>query len=548
MWVIRKILKYGRPLPMILYRLLALPSGFGKIYKSPPSVDEPPGPTPTPATINIDAAAIVGEIHPYVYGGFIEVLGKCIYEGIWDEHNSNVPLLHGGLRQDVLEELRPLKLPIIRWPGGCFSDIYDWKKGIGPREERKSQRNKYWGWLGPKIGPRYDNHFGMDEFMQFVRELGSDPYVNINYGSGTAEEAAQWVEYANGNEKTEYGALRAKYGHPKPYNVKVWGIANEIYGIHEEGYSSAEDYGHRYIEFAEAMRAVDPSIKLVAVGTDFLYPKWNRTVLKIAGDYIDYLALHIYTPFGLFRTLSNSVKDFYGIISGAFEFERRIKWVEESIVEAMGPDKKIPIALDEWATMWNLRQHFEGYYTLRDGLFAASVFEVLHRHTDSVKMANYAQLVNVIPLIATSSTDVYHNPVYLAFQLFSNHAEQFVVSSSVTCDSRACPKFGIISETEIPYLGCSVTTNQAKDRLVIIGINRHHAHEIPTEISISNFESVPNAQVFELNGPSHSAHNFFDKKDEVTIQEKKFSSVSSKFTYNFPAHSVTALIIQKKGR
>ncbi len=534
---------------MYLYRLLMEPLNLFKVNKEDSDREVPAGPNLSPATITIDAGTIEAEIHPYIYGTFIEVLGSCIYGGIWDDKNESVPLIHGGLRQDVMKEIRPLNISIIRWPGGCFSDVYEWKEGIEPRDQRKLMKNKHWHRFGPKIGPRHDNHFGSDEFMTFIKELGSEPYVNINFGTGTPEEAAEWVQYMNGAETTEYGSLRARNGHPKPYNVKIWGIANEIFGNWEKGNLPAPKYARRYIEFAQAMRAVDPSIKLVAVGTDFTYPYWNRTLLQIAGDYIDYLSLHVYIPGRAVTTLSNSkLKDYYNIIAGAFETERRIEWVEKSIIEVMGEEKAIPITLDEWGPWWNIRQLYEGYYTLRDGLFAASLFEVLHRHARFVKMANQAQLVNVLPMIVTSPTDVYHNPIYLAFQLFSNYAEQFVVSFSVTCDSRSNPKYGIISETEIPYLGCSITTNQAKDRLVIIGINRHHAHDQSTTIKLHDFEPEPRARIFELNGPSHAAYNYFDKKDEVNIQEKEISDASSEFTYTFSAHSVTALIFKKVKR
>ncbi|NVM52437.1 MAG: hypothetical protein HWN66_01955 [Candidatus Helarchaeota archaeon] len=538
-----KFVKFGG----YLYRFLMEPLGLFKVNKEDSDLEVPAGPPPSPATITIDAGNIEGEIHPHIYGAFIEVLGKCIYGGIWEDTNENVPLIHGGLRQDVLEEIRPLKLPIIRWPGGCFSDVYEWKEGIGPRDQRKVMKNKHWHNLGPKVGPKHDNHFGSDEFMLFVEELGADPYININFGTSTPEHAADWVQYMNGDETTKYGALRAKNGHPKHYNVKIWGIANEIFGNWEKGNLPADKYARRYIEFAQAMRAVDPSIKLVAVGTDFTYRDWNRTLLEIAGEYIDYLSLHVYIPGKVLTTLSNnSLKAYYNIIAGAFEIERRIQWVADSIVGVRGEEKKIPITLDEWGPWWNFRQLYEGYYTLRDGIFAASVFEILHKLANSVKMANYAQLVNVIPLIVTSPTDVYHNPVYLAFQLFSNHSEKFIVSFKTVSDTRSTPKYGNIAPTEIPYLGCSVTINETRDQLTIIGINRHHAHEIPTTISLSNFDPKLKIQVFELNGPHHSAYNDFHKKNEVKIEEKEFNSTGNEFIYTFPAHSVTALILQKK--
>ncbi|MHA1263599.1 MAG: alpha-N-arabinofuranosidase [Candidatus Helarchaeota archaeon] len=531
---------------ILIFRLFVEPFGLFKVNDSkfPIAVDS--GPPPKHAIIRIDPHQILAEISPYIYGSFIEVLGKCIYGGIWDPTNEHIPLIHGGLRTDVLEEVRRLNISIIRWPGGCFSDVYHWKDGIGPPDQRKPRRNKHWGLYGPKIGPKYDNSFGSDEYMTFLTEVRADPYINVNFGSGTIEEAAQWVEYMNGDINTEYGSLRAKNGHPEPYNIKIWGIANEIFGNWETGSLPAAEYAQRYLEFSKAMRAIDPSIKLVAVGADFDYPNWDQTVLEIAGDTIDYLSLHVYIPAKAILTLPNDVKAYYTIIAGAFEIERRIQWVAKKILEVRGAEKQIPIALDEWGAWWNIRQLYEGYYTLRDGLFAASVFEILHKNADVVKMANYAQLVNVIPLIVTNETDLYHNPIYLAFQLFSTCSEKFSVFSHTDCDSRLIPSYGNIAETELPYLGTSATVNEAKDTLTIIVINRHHAHAITTTISLKDFVPESTAKVFELNGPFHSAYNDFTKKDEVHIQEKTFPLTGSEFKYTFPAHSVTALILHKK--
>lgn len=542
----KKITRYIFGLGILLFRTLIQPFGLFKVYKEAHKPDEPAGPRPAPAKIVIEAQQIEGDIDPHIYGNFIEVLGKCIYGGVWDEYNQNVPLVHGGIRQDVLEETRALKVTVLRWPGGCFSDVYEWKEGIGPRAQRKVQTNKHWHWLGSKFGPKHDNHFGSDEFMTLVEELGTEPYVNINFGSGTVEEAAQWVEYMNGDDRTEYGALRAKNGHPKPYNVKIWGIGNELYLPTEKGFLEADAYANRYLAFVEAMREVDPTLKFVAVGTDFFNPQWNRTILQITGNEIDYLSLHVYIPGLILESLTNSVKDYYNIIAGAFEVERRINWVQKSIQDAMGDRKKIPISLDEWGPWWNMRQLYEGHYTLRDGLFAASVFEMLHRNAGVVHMANYSELVNVLGMLVTSPTDIYHNPVYLAAQLFAQHAESYRVATTVTCESRQNPKYGNIADTTIPYLGCSTTTNQERDRLVIIGINRHHAHDLPTTIALHNFDPESSARVFELNGPSHSAFNDFTKKNEVAIHEKATDCIASSFEYTFPAHSVTVLMIKKR--
>ncbi len=540
-----KITEYlGIVIGVFILRLFIFPLGLVKVNKEIENLEEPDGPKPKPSEIIIDAKDVVAEINPLIYGSFIEVLARCVYGGIWDEYNTNVPLIHRGIRKDVADATRALKMRILRWPGGCFSDRYHWKAGIGP--DRKEEKNLHWRWFGPKIGPKHDNHFGSLEFMTIIEEIGAEPYINVNFGSGTAEEAAQWVEYLNGSQDSEYGALRAQHGHPEPFHVKYWGIANEIFGLWEKGNTTPEKYGEDYLKFAKAMRAVDPTIQLIAVGADSDYSDWNPAVLKVAAAEIDLLAHHVYIPNIPLMTMENTMENFYRIIAGAFEMERRIQWVADSIKETVGDSKNIPISFDEWNVMWNVRQHDEGYYTLRDGLFAASVFEALHRLADKVGLATQAQLVNVIPMIVTSKTDLYVNPIYYAFKIFSNFAEQFYVKFSVRCDTRTVSKFGNISETELPYLGCSVTTNDAKDKLIIITINRHHAHDLSCTITLKNFEPNSTAQVYELNGPHHSAFNDFDKKDEVKIQEKEFNEISAEFTYLFPAHSVTALILKKK--
>ena len=162
-----------------------MPLGLFKVNKEIENLEEPAGPEPAPSEIEIDVKDDVTEINPLIYGSFIEVLARCIYGGIWDEYNENVPLIHGGIRKDVVDETRALKVHMLRWPGGCFSDHYHWEEGIGSRDQRKVEKNPHWRWFGPKIGPPHDNHFGSMEFMSFIEEIGAEPYINVNHGSGS---------------------------------------------------------------------------------------------------------------------------------------------------------------------------------------------------------------------------------------------------------------------------------------------------------------------------------------------------------------------------
>jgi alpha-N-arabinofuranosidase len=382
---------------------------------------------PAPAArIIIDAQDVTGEIDPDIYSHFIENLGMCIYGGVWED-DPKVPVIHGGIREDVVDLMKVIHPGVVRYPGGCFSDGYHFTDGIGT--SRPIKPNLAWSYLNfldPRIGPPDPNTFGTDEFIKFVREINAEPYININFGTGTVEEATAWVAYCNAGVanttsigvdsngvdwKTagDWALERQNNGSTQPYGVKYWGIANEIYGAYEQGHTDSTSYGNRFIEFHNKMKAVDPGIKLVAVGSD---ETWNKTVLNIAWEYIDYLSIHAYYS-GVFESAVSGVKDteedFYSILSAPIVLENYIKSAGETIKEVTGSND-LKIALDEWNLWWNYQQLIHSEYSLRDGLFAALVFNVLHRNANIVGMANLAQMVNTIGMLNTSETDILQRP------------------------------------------------------------------------------------------------------------------------------------------
>jgi len=490
------------------------------------------------ADITIDPLDVQGEVDPKVYGHFIENLMHCIYGGIWED-NPRVPVIHRGMRVDVLEKVKQLKPPVTRWPGGLYADAYHWKNGIGPPEGRPVMFNPYWFILAPLD----TNQFGTDEFMTFLDEVGGEAYINVNLGTGTPEEAAQWVEYTNGGVETEYGSLRAAYGHPEPYNVKYWGVGNETYGFWARGYTDAAAYADRYGEFCEAMREKDPEIRFVAVGHD---REWNRTVLEIAGEYVDYLAIHIYIPQPFFFVdVEDSEEDYYSIVASPLYMNQILREVMATIEEVMGADSDIRIALDEWNVWWSFLQLIESNFTLREGIFTAGVLNVFHRIGERMGMANIAQLVDVLGLLQTSETDVFHTPLFSVFELYVNHAEDTVVKAEVDSPTfRSRRMANIPTFRHVPYIDCSATYDQEEKRLSMMVVNRHFDEGVRARIHLKNFHPRQVATVWELNAPSPFSKNDFDRKDEVGIITKELRRVSSSFNYTFPPHSVSALVIQ----
>ncbi|MEM3712366.1 MAG: alpha-L-arabinofuranosidase C-terminal domain-containing protein [Thermoproteota archaeon] len=467
----------------------------------------------------------IGEIDPKIYGHFIEHLGRCIYGGVWVGGDSKIPNLR-GLRLDVLNAAKAISPPIIRWPGGCFADGYHWKDGIGPRDKRPIRPNLAWGGVE-------SNQFGTDEFIDFCREVGAEACITVNVGSGTPQEAAEWVEYCNGGLNTTYGRLRAEYGHPEPYGVKYWGIGNELYGSWEIGHMDADTYARKVIEFAEAMRKVDPSIKIIAVGwfwggSEGEY--WNRKVLEVAGDYIDYLSLHTYC-------WKPGYTDYYAIVNFPLNVEYELKETVSLINSVLKnkPGKETEIALDEWGVWYeNATDGLSQSVRLCDGLLAAGMFHVFHRLCNNVTMANFAQLVNALPAIVTNDRgEMYVNPIYLAFKLYRHNTGEIVLKTSTKGAS-------------INTLDVSATIDKEGNFLYLAVINKDPDRKMNATIVLKDFKPKPMCKASQLNGPGIFSKNDFKSPDVVKITTKYVTLNISNgvFTYTFEPHSATILVLE----
>ena len=311
-----------------------------------------------------------------------------------------------GMREDTLALLKELDAPVYRWPGGNFVSGYDWKDAIGDPDKRPPRKNP--AWKGVE-----HNDFGLDEFIAFCRELDTEPLVVVNSGRGDVTMAVQELEYANGAADTPMGQLRAENGHPEPYGVNWWGIGNEMYGAWQLGHMPLEDYAKKHNEFADAMRAADPSIKLIAVGAT---GKWSETILTHCADHMDLLSEHFYV--GEKPGLLSHVRQMSSRVRHKATAHRRY----HETIEALA-GKKIPIALDEWNYWYGpeLYGQIGVRYFLRDALGVAAAIHEMTRHSDVFLMANYAQTVNVIGAIKTSKTDAAFATTGLALKLYRHH-------------------------------------------------------------------------------------------------------------------------------
>ena len=465
--------------------------------------------------IKIDVERPIGKIDPNIYGHFIEHLGRCIYGGVYEEGS---PLSdERGFRKDVLQVVRNIKCPLLRWPGGNFASNYHWEDGIGPKDKRPVRFDLAWS-------KEETNRFGTDEFIEYCRAVGAEPYICVNLGTGSLDEAIHWLEYCNSTGNTYYAKLRAKNGYPEPYRVKYWGVGNENYGEWQVGYRSAKEYAKVLREYARFMKVVDPTIKIVAVGAD--EPEWDLEVIKTAGKYIDYISNHQYL----------GSDDYYETVASVYWVKKRLE-VLKSVIEIAQPsrkeEEKIKIALDEW-NIWyrSTGNDLEESYALKDGLFAAGIFIVLHKLCQSVTMANLAQLVNVLGAIHTNKEGLYLTSIYRAFELFVNHTGEIALDALIESEIYDIEGKALLGQRKlklanIPYLDASATLTRNRDKLYIAAVNYHKEKEIKCPIFLEGFSPSAEAKIYELNGSDVMTTNDFENPERIKIRTGMIKNASS---------------------
>lgn len=430
------------------------------------------------AKIVIDEKAVIGTIEPEIYGQYLEHVreaDECIYPALWDDRSALSD--DRGLRQDVIEAVRQMEVPVVRWPGGSFANVYHWENGIGPRSQRPLLPNKHWG--GTEC-----HQFGTDEFLNWAKQAGCEPYLNVNHGSGTLEEALRWLEYCNGGADTEQGRRRAANGHPEPYGVRYWGVGNETWAGGETGHMGAAQYTRELDEWARAMKAQDPSILITAVGSSAGNdPAWDREVLAGAGEAIDYLTLHLYAT-----ATKEQHSEYASVVFTPVHIDcqiRKMIGVIDELQHSKAVEDRVRVAVDEW----NIRHYAttdrsshdkllrKDPRTVQDALLVAGALNVMLRHSPRVAMANYVFLVNGHAPLLVNAEQVVRSTLFYVFRQYARWMKGRALSVIA-----ASPMVPTPPPSSGYFRGCDVEQSPLLDSaavlhedgtLVISLVNRH---------------------------------------------------------------------------
>ncbi|KAI9761953.1 MAG: hypothetical protein M4579_000736 [Chaenotheca gracillima] len=488
------------------------------------------------SSIGVDTSRCLSKINPNIYGGFTEHMGRCIYGGIYDPGN---PLSdENGFRKDVLQALREIKVPVVRYPGGNFTATYHWEEGVGPKESRP--RRPELAWLGIET-----NEFGTDEFMKWCEVLGTEPFFCLNFGTGTLDEALGWVEYCNSSSDTHYANLRRKNGHEKPYNVKYWALGNEVWGPWQVAQMTKEDYAKKAFQWAKALKLLDPSIELVLCGETghsswdaYVLSeciKWNAHALSPTIPLIAMHSIHIYT----------ASQDHHTNVTSPLSAERAIE-ITGSLIDLARIENGIPanvprqtICFDEW-NVWDPliapgEKGAEQVYTLSDALAVGVWLNVFVRQSRHMGMACIAQSVNVISPLLTSKQGLVKQTTWWPLLLFSRYMHGWTLGVHVRCgeyEGETAPAW-IRSTVNTPWLDASGTLDEAGwVNLVVVNVSA----EKDLEAEVGGVTNGP-ATVYTVNGSDPKVINT-EETEEVGITESSWNGTGS---YQFPRHSLTML-------
>jgi len=495
------------------------------------------GQAPRPqARIKIDPERTIGEVHPHVFGNFAEHLGRCIYGGMFEEGS---PLADAnGFRKDVLDAARQLGVTILRWPGGNFVSGYNWKDGIGPRNERPVRPEHAWGALE-------SNRFGTDEFLRYCEVGGFEPYICINAGLGSINEAREWVEYCNEGRDTYWARQRRKNGREKPWGVKYWGLGNEIDGPWQLGHKNAEDYNKFALEAAKAMKRTDGSIRLIASGSSHFggdWVGWNRVTLETLRNDIDYISLHTY--------IGNRDNNFERFLAAQADIDERIEVCAGQIraVQSRMPNPRpIHVAFDEWNVWYRARgssEHATGAtaleekYNYEDALAVGMFFNSFIRHAGVVKMANLAQLVNVIAPIFTNPQGLYLQTIFFPIAEYAKQKNTIALDALVES-----PTYDTNRRKGLKYLDVSVTHHPASKTINLNVLNRSERQDIEARIDFVDARPAGPIDVWELNHSDlKTAHTFGD--DRKARPTTRTIQAKPELRHTFPKHSLTILKVK----
>ncbi|MBS6203409.1 MAG: alpha-N-arabinofuranosidase [Firmicutes bacterium] len=497
------------------------------------------------ATLYINEKKKKGRIEPEIYGHFSEHLGRCIYEGLYVKDDSGIPNKN-GMRTDVVEALKEMQIPVLRWPGGCFADEYHWKDGIGPKETRKRMINTHWG------GVVEDNSFGTHEFFELCEQLGCKTYVNGNVGSGTVQEMSEWVEYMTFDGVSPMAQLRKENGHEKPWKVDYFGVGNENWGC--GGNMTPEYYANLYRRYQTYVRHYDSAapIQKICGGPNVDDTNWTKKVLDTcyaspnnpsAHGFMDGLSLHYYVHPGGWDKKGSATdfdeKTWYLTMEKALYIEELIN-MHSRIMDEFDPEKKIGLMVDEWGCWFDVEPGTNPGFlyqqsTMRDALVAAVSLNIFNRHCDRVKLACIAQMVNVLQsVVLTEGDKMILTPTYHVFHMYRHHQGAQLLDSELAGTETAGE-----GESSVPALQESVSMQE--DGTVIVTIaNMSVEKSYPVDLVF--MEKKPESAEARILTNEMHAKNTFEEPD--VVKEEDFDGVTLTergASFTIPACSVVSL-------
>jgi len=506
----------------------------------------------------IDSGRQIAPIDRHLFGSFLEQLGRAIYEGIYDPGSKFADA--NGFRTDVMKEIRDLGVPIVRYPGGNFVSGYHWLDGVGPKDKRPAVLDRAWNTLET-------NQFGTNEFITWARQVGTEPLFGLNFGTGTAEDAAALLEYCNVPKGTKWSELRRSHGYDQPHNVKYWCVGNEMDGPWQIGHIPAREYGLKATDAARQMRAIDPNIKLVACGSSgpFMptYIEWDRTVLEQCYDVVDGISLHRY-----WGNTEETNHDSQTYLAMNLAMDRQIEEIIsvcDTVKAQKRSGKQLFLSFDEWNVWYRARTGdavdghgkpaphlLEEPYNLEDALLVGGLINSLIRHSDRVKLACLAQLVNVIAPIMTNSNGILRQSIYYPYSWALQHARGAALSIAPQGPGYRVDKLGMPLEDgglpipgfgQVAYVDISATLDADKKTATILMLNRDI--EKPQDVEISWHDLTPTSvTTFEtITGPDLKALNTFEQPNKVVPQKLENPKVGSRMSVRLPAHSYSVLTL-----
>jgi len=492
----------------------------------------PLGALARPATITIDVDHVINAVDPGIYGVFMEPIGvhrngmkfNTLYGPVYDPQ-SLMADAH-GFRKDIIEAARELQLTRMRWPGGNFTSSYDWRDGVGPKDQRPKRLELAWGVVEP-------NQVGTDEWVQLNQEIGTENVVCINAGTGTIDEARFWVEYCNAPAGSYWADKRVEFGHPEPYGIKYWCLGNEVDGAPWIiGHKSADDYLKFAVEAAKAMRRSSPGTKLefIACGSSWYqdnldWVEWNWKVIKGLYGIADYLSIHRYW---------DDSRDYYVFLGQrAMDLDEKITITAGQLNALSAVEKKKPmyLSVDEWAPPYG-----GGHLST---LALAEYFNAFIRHADVVKMANYTLLTSILGRdMKTGQT--YKSPLFYAFKLFSTRCRGEALDALVDCGTFRTSDY----YTHIPYLDISAVYDKPAGQVVINVVNRHKTDAIATDIRsvTGTFSGTATVSAITSDDLDNRPYTYV-ARDTYPPKVEQLPASGSTFHFVFPAHSFTQIVV-----